>query len=98
MHAITAQAELLNGLSVERIWSELKRILAGPKVLEVVYLMQQAGILPVLLPEGTNVPLFAQLMACHPPADALLRLVALVPEKVRIWRAASNSLALKPRV
>lgn len=81
MHAITAQAELLNGLSVERIWSELKRILAGPKVLEVVYLMQQAGILPVLLPEGTNVPLFAQLMACHPPADALLRLVALVPEK-----------------
>ncbi|NLG90616.1 MAG: CCA tRNA nucleotidyltransferase [Acetobacter sp.] len=80
MHAITAQAELLNGLSVERIWSELKRILAGPKVLEVVYLMQRAGILPVLLPEGTNVPLFAQLMACHPPADALLRLAALVPE------------------
>ena len=80
MHAITAQAELLNGLSVERIWSELKRILAGPKVLEVVYLMQQVGILPVLLPEGTNVPLFAQLMACHPPADALLRLAALVPE------------------
>ena len=81
MHAITAQAELLNGLSVERIWSELKRILAGPKVLEVVYLMQRAGILPVLLPEGTNVPLFAQLMACHPPADALLRLAALVPAK-----------------
>lgn len=81
MQAITAQVELLNGLSVERIWSELKRILAGPKALEVMYLMQQAGILPVLLPEGANVPLFAQLMVFNPPADALLRLAALVPDK-----------------
>ncbi|MFS8366131.1 CCA tRNA nucleotidyltransferase [Acetobacter oryzifermentans] len=81
MQAITAQAALLNGLSVERVWSELKRILAGPKAQDVVYLMQQAGILPVLLPEGANVPLFARLMAFNPPADALLRLAALVPNK-----------------
>ncbi|KDE21101.1 poly(A) polymerase [Acetobacter aceti 1023] len=81
MQAITTQAELLNGLSVERIWSELKRILVGPRALDVVYLMQQAGILPVLLPEGAHVHLFAQLMAFGPPADAILRLAALVPEK-----------------
>lgn len=81
MQAITAQAKLLNGLSVERIWSELKRILVGPKALDVVYQMQQAGILPVLFPEGADVPVFAQLMIFNPPADALLRLAALVPDK-----------------
>lgn len=81
MQAITAQAKLLNGLSVERIWSELKRILVGPKALDVVYQMQRAGILPVLFPEGADVPVFAQLMIFNPPADALLRLAALVPDK-----------------
>lgn len=80
MQAITQQAALLRGLSVERIWSELKRILTGPNVPDVLTLMDQTGVLAVLFPEGVACARLVRLVEVGAPADAVLRLAALAPE------------------
>ena len=74
---IAQRANLLAGLSVERVWSELRQILALPQVMPVMRLMAQAGVLAVILPEGVTLERLAALESCQPPADALLRLAAL---------------------
>lgn len=88
MQAITTHAGLLRGLSVEQIWSELKRILTGPAVPEVLGLMERTSVLAVLFPEWTTHNRLAQARArltrmveAGAPADAVLRLAALVPEE-----------------
>lgn len=80
MQAITHQAALLRGLSVERIWSELKRILTGPNVPAVLTLMEQTGVLAVLFPEGVACARLVRMVEIGAPADAVLRLAALAPE------------------
>lgn len=72
-------AALLTGLSVERVWSELRQILALPQVMPVMRLMAQTGVLAVILPEGVTLDRLEALEACQPPPDALLRLAALSP-------------------
>ncbi len=52
--AIQTHRNGLARLSPERIWSELKRILLAPTPLTALDLMAQAGILPLILPGGTN--------------------------------------------
>lgn len=78
MQAIARHADLLRGLSVERIWSELKRILTGPAVSSVVELMAQSGVLAVLFPEGVAQARLARALEAGVPADAVLRLALLV--------------------
>ncbi len=68
----------LAGLSVERVWTELSRILAAPDPGDAVDLMAELGVLPALLPEGTNAPGLARLLAAGAPNDSLLRLAALL--------------------
>jgi poly(A) polymerase len=67
----------LAGLSAERVWSELKRILAAPDPVAAVKLMAELGVLEAVLPEGADPAPLARLVAARAPADPLLRLAAL---------------------
>jgi poly(A) polymerase/tRNA nucleotidyltransferase (CCA-adding enzyme) len=74
--AITAIATHRDGLaqlSVERVWSETSRILATATPDRALGLMQQLGVLALLLPEAK----LRQLNTL--PADPILRLAALLP-------------------
>jgi tRNA nucleotidyltransferase/poly(A) polymerase len=65
----------LAGLSVERVWSELKRILGADDPGVALGLMESAGVLRAILPEVGAV---TRLVAAGAPADPLLRLAAMV--------------------
>jgi len=78
--AIGGKVGLLGRLSAERIWSELKRILAVPDPLRVLALMQGLGVLRAVLPEAADLAPLAALVQAGAPADPLLRLAALSPE------------------
>ncbi|OUI95518.1 poly(A) polymerase [Acetobacter indonesiensis] len=77
MQAITRHGDLLTLLSVERVWSELQRILTGPNAISQIVLMDQCGVLSRLLPEGADVQRFTSLVQAGAPANAPLRLAAL---------------------
>jgi len=87
----------LNKLSAERIWSELKRLLAAPDPARSLLWMRQAGALSEVLPESDKwgidsiVPLVASEVALGWPADPLLRLMAIVPpDGTRVAAMASR--------
>ncbi|QEO16397.1 CCA tRNA nucleotidyltransferase [Acetobacter vaccinii] len=96
LQAISSQVALLRGLSVERIWSELKRILAGPQVVETLHLMEQAGVLAEIMPGGASLARLERLVATGAPRDPLLLLVALahqprqVVQRLKVSRAESD--------
>ena len=78
LDAIRAGVPGLSRLSPERVWSELKRILATPDPRGSVLLMQELGVLQALLPDAAPDGLL-RLVASGAPADPLLRLEALHP-------------------
>lgn len=80
--AIAGRVGLLARLSVERIWSELQRLLSGPAPAGQLALMAELGVLGALFPQGVTLERFSALMDLMPPADAVLRLAALVQEDV----------------
>lgn len=65
-------------LSVERVWSELARILSAPDPRAAVGLMEEAGVLGAVLPEGADPARLAWLIEAGAPDDPLLRLAALL--------------------
>jgi poly(A) polymerase len=75
----------LDGLSAERVWSELRKLLSAPDPSRALLWMRQAGVLTKILPESEK----WGIDAIHPltgaerdlgwPADAMLRLEAIVP-------------------
>jgi poly(A) polymerase len=67
----------LAGLSAERVWSELKRILAAPDPVAALKLMAELGVLEAVLPEGADPAPLTRLVASRAPVDPLLRLTAL---------------------
>jgi poly(A) polymerase len=71
--AIEAGVPGLARLSVERVWSELKRILAAPEPVGALFLMDQIGVLAAVVPEGANPARVAGL-----PPDPVLRVAALL--------------------
>jgi poly(A) polymerase len=75
--AIRAGVPGLAGLSAERVWSELERILTAPDPRTAISLMAELGVLCAVLPEGTDPERLARLVAGGAPADPLLRLAAL---------------------
>ncbi len=74
--AIAAGRAGLKQLSVERVWSEMRRILEAAAPGRALLLMQAVGVLAELLPEAQLVPLDDL------PADPVLRLAALLPSGV----------------
>lgn len=75
--AIRAGVPGLAGLSAERVWSELRRILAVPDPCGAVALMAELGVLAAVLPEGASPQRLQRLVANGAPVDPLLRLAAL---------------------
>ncbi len=73
IEAIEGALDGLARLSVERVWSELKRILQAPDPSASLALMQQAGVLAATIPEGADPAGVARL-----PPDPLLRVAALL--------------------
>lgn len=75
----------LDGLSAERIWSELKRLLAAPDPSRSLLWMRQAGVLTKALPESEKwgIDAIHGLVAAESSldwaADPMLRLEAIVP-------------------
>ena len=67
-------------LSPERVWSELKRILATPDPRGAVALMAELGVLPALLPPPLDPGRLDRLVMAGAPPDPLLRLAALCPD------------------
>ena len=81
--AAAAGKQGLAQLSGERVAKELLRLLECPNPAPVLRLMSAAGILPLLLPFALDMPRLENLVRLDAdnmfPADALLRLGALLP-------------------
>lgn len=76
--AIRAAVPGLARLSAERVWSELTRILATPDPTGAIALMEALGVLPAVVPEGTDPARLARVIANDAPSDPLLRTAALL--------------------
>ncbi len=80
--ALEAIREAIPGLvariATERIWMELKRLLAAPDPLPALRLMRDIGLLAAVLPESNAFDGLARLVERKAPADPLLRLAALI--------------------
>ena len=74
--AIAGGLDGLDRLSAERIWSELRRILAGPALAAISALM--AEVFDRLLPGGASPSRLGRLLGFGLPADPVLRLAALL--------------------
>ncbi len=97
--AIRAGVPGLAGLSAERVWSELRRILAVPDPRHAVALMAALGVLAAVLPEGADPARLERMIAAEAPADPLLRLAGLltgdpaaVAERLRLSNAERDRL------
>ncbi|WP_234730904.1 CCA tRNA nucleotidyltransferase [Acidocella facilis] len=77
--AIRNGREGLKQLSAERVWSEVKKILAAPAPLRAVALMGETGVLEMVLP-GARVERLAALLGRGAPLEPLLRVAALSDE------------------
>ena len=85
LRACARLKEGLDTLSVERVWSELKKTLAAPDPSRALLWMRQAGVLSRVLPESEKwgIDAIHGLVAAAQhfgwPPDPLLRLEAVVP-------------------
>jgi tRNA nucleotidyltransferase/poly(A) polymerase len=82
---IVANKSGLTSLSAERVWAELKKILAAPQVTRSLLWMRQTSVYQIVLPESGDMDGFARFMrleeAIGVHADPLLRLMALLPAR-----------------
>lgn len=85
LKACVRMKESLAKLSAERVWSELKKLLAAPDPSRALLWMRQAGVLSVVLPEGEKwgIDAIHGLVGTETnlgwDRDPLLRLMAIVP-------------------
>lgn len=85
LRACAAARSKIATLSAERVWSEMKKLLAAADPGRALLWMRQVGILTEILPETEKwgidaVPaLIATEQALHWTADPMLRLTAIVP-------------------
>lgn len=90
--AIAAGREGLRQLSVERVWSEVKKILAAPAPLAAVELMRETGVLEIIL-RGAQPERLAALLGRGAPVDPLLRVAALTDEDLAVRLKLSGAEA-----
>ena len=80
----------LGGLSAERIWTEMRKLLEAPDPSRALLWMRQAGILSLVLPESEKwgidaIPaLIATEKAFKWQPDPLLRLAAIIPHRSEV--------------
>ncbi|MCU0945871.1 MAG: CCA tRNA nucleotidyltransferase [Rubritepida sp.] len=76
--AIRAAVPGLARLSAERVWMEIKRLLAAPDPRAALALMSEAGVLAAVLPEAGD-PARLDAAISEGARDALLRVAMLLP-------------------
>jgi poly(A) polymerase len=90
--------EAISALSVERVWSELKKILAATDPRVALKAMAQSGVLGAVLPESQGLATFNALIELETTAflegDPLQRFMALLPRDVTVLEALSARLKL----
>lgn len=82
--AIREAVPSLARLSAERVWMELKRLLAVPDPVAAVALMAESGVLDAVLPEGFDSGRLARLVTLRAPASPMLRFAALLAPEADI--------------
>lgn len=97
--AIRAGVPGIARLSAERVWSELRRILAAPDPRGAVALMTGLGVLAAAIPEGAEKAGLDRAVAAGAPPDPVLRLAALLTgdaaaaaERLRLSNAERDRL------
>ncbi len=80
--ALRAAVPRLSGLSVERVWHELKRIIAAPAPVPALRLMGSFGVLAAVIPEGFSLEALERVITAGAPADPVLRVAALLAADV----------------
>ncbi len=105
LRALADAATQLGALSAERVWSELKRLLAALDPRGALALMHRLGVLAAVLPEARDLAALDRLAALGAPPDPLLRLAALaagaagralgqaLTERLRLSTAEADHLA-----
>lgn len=78
VRAIRAAVPGLARLSAERVWSEIKRLMAAPDPRAALRLMAETGVLPAVLPEAGD-PTRLDFALARGAGDVLLRLAILLP-------------------
>ncbi len=68
----------LHRLSVERVWSELSKILAAPDPRRAIALMETVGVIAAVVPEGAEPGRLVRLIDVGAPLDVILRMSALL--------------------
>ena len=98
LDACARHASAISALSVERVWSELKKILGAGDPREAVKAMASTGVLAVVLSEATGIGDFMNLAALEAGAfldvDPLQRLMALLPRDLEIVTQMCTRLKL----
>ncbi len=100
LKACNAGKKLLGGLSVERVWMELKKLLSAPDPGRALLWMRTTGILGGLVPESVKwgidaIPGLIRLEAAEGLSpDYLLRLMAIVRPETENVTGLSKRLAL----
>jgi poly(A) polymerase len=89
VRAIRAAVPGLARLSAERVWSELKRLMAAPDPRAALRLMAETGVLPAVLPEAGEAARLDFALA-RGVSDVLLRIAILLPVGTDITALASR--------
>ena len=80
--ACAAKKNLLPNLSAERVWREVAKLLAAENPVPSLQLMQNTGVLAVVLPEAVNILGLAALLVVEAkndmPPSSIVRLAALL--------------------
>ena len=86
----------LDGISVERIWMETKKLLAAPAPMGALVAMESSGVLNQLLPEAKGLRLIAKLVALEGAQglapDPMLRFLSL------FWKDAPQTSRVASRL
>ncbi|RCS25566.1 CCA tRNA nucleotidyltransferase [Phyllobacterium salinisoli] len=100
LKACTRLKDGLAGLSKERIWDEMKKLLSAPDPSRALLWMRQTGVLNVILPESEKWGIDAihgltrAELDLGWPADPLLRLESLIPPDAARMEALGERLKM----
>lgn len=88
----------LSQLSAERVWKELKKLLAAPDPRPALIAMETSGVLPLVMPEAAGrarldglIEIMSGILGV---SDPLLCIAALLPDDVEAARALARRLKL----
>lgn len=98
LRACAVLADGLDGLAVERVWKEVKKLLCAFDPRRAVRAMATSGVLSRVLPEAQGLEAFDLLVETETTlaleTDPLVRLMALLPRQVEVVGALAARLKL----